>query len=158
MDEVVGERDIQLELKDRLRYNQIIEDKLRALAKAISNPKALFRTIQTMLLDLLTDIPDSWKDEDFENEMKIVIKERDVDVRPEWSGVKYSKEYCEANNIPITQKTKEINYFRLKNAIINLFDRRQLLIRRDKIEYTTGRKFETLNDLEDYNKKENEDI
>lgn len=143
--------DIQLELKDRLNYTQIIEGTIKSLKIALINPKTEFKTIQQLMLDFLTDIPDSWKDEDFQEEMKKVMKIRKIDVRPSFAGQKRSVESCKKLNISIIKEIKEINYFTLKNAIINLLDRRQMLIRREKIELTTGLNldFETLDKLEE---------
>jgi len=147
------ERDIQLEFRDRLRYNDILELKLKSLASKISNPRKDMRVIQSMLLDLLTDIPDSWKDDEFEEEMKHVMKKRKVDVRPTFGNAKISMNVCIENKIPIFREIREINYFRLKNAIINLFDRRQMLIRKEKIEYTTGLNLK-FGSIDDYIEKE----
>lgn len=142
--------DIQLELKDRLNYPHIIENTINSLKKALINPKIEFKTIQQLMLDFLTDIPDTWKDEEFEKEMEKVMKKRNIDIRPSFAGQKLSVEKCKEYNINIIKEVKEINYFTLKNAIINLLDRRQMLIRREKIEFSTGINLdiETIEELE----------
>jgi len=142
--------DLQLELKDRLPYQLILQKKLEKLSEFISNSDRPSKDIQSGILDFLTDIPDSWKDEAFENEMKKVINEKIIDIRPIYAGSKLSIEYCKKHGIPLTKKIRTINYFSLKNAIINLLDRLNLLIRKEKIEYSTGRNLDikTLEDLD----------
>jgi hypothetical protein len=143
------EETIQLELKDRIPYQKIIEKKLYNLSDLISNSKTPFQDIQHAILDLLTGIPDSWKDREFEIEMKSVIKHRRIDVRPSFAGYKLSIKHCIENKIPHIMLKPQIDYFKLKNAIINLLDRLDLLVRKKKIEYSTGKNVaHTLEDLD----------
>ena len=142
--------DIQMELKDRLNYPEIISASLLRLKKSIGETSKEKRINQRLILDFLTDIPNSWRDEAFVEELKGVITIKTVDIRPSFAGIKASYDYCKAHNIKITREVKKINYFKLKHAIINLLDRKNLLIRKEKIEYTSGENlnYETLEDLE----------
>lgn len=145
-----SEFDIQMELKDRLDYPKILTHSLLRLKKSIGETSKEKRINQKLILDFLTDIPDTWKDEAFVKELKGVMTKTTIDIRPSFAGIKASYNYCKRRNIKITTEIKKINYFKLKHAIINLLDRKALLIRKEKIEYTTGKnlKFETLEDLE----------
>lgn len=134
------EFDPQLELKDRINYPHILTTSIIAMKSSIRETKEFnLRKVQIMILDLLTDIPDTWKDEEFELELKKVVKIRNIDVRPVNAGVRLSTSACKRMGIQTIRQEKQINYFRLKNAIINLLDRRHLLIRKEKIEQSTGR-------------------
>lgn len=134
------EFDPQLELKDRINYPHILTTSIIAMKSSIRESQEFnLRKVQIMILDLLTDIPDTWKDEEFEAELKKVVKTRTIDVRPTNAGVKLSNSACKRMGIQTIRQEKQINYFRLKNAIINLLDRRHLLIRKEKIEQSTGR-------------------
>lgn len=141
--------DIQLELKDRLKYTDLIEKSIMNIKSAINSDTININKINTMIMDLLFDIPSSWYDEDFSRDVKSVIKIRSIPNVVMWAGVSLSKEYMEKHDLPMTKEVKEVNYFRLKNAIINLLDRRNMLIRKEKVEQSTGRnlEFETLDDL-----------
>lgn len=142
--------DIQMELKDRLDYPKILTHSLLRLKKSIGESSKERRINQKLILDFLTDIPDTWRDESFMKELKGVMTEKTIDIRPSFAGIKASYNYCKEHDIKTTTIIKKINYFKLKHAIINLLDRKALLIRKEKIEYTTGKnlKYETLADLE----------
>jgi len=141
--------DIQLELKDRLKYTDIIEKSIMNIKSALNSDIPNINKINTMIMDLLFDIPSTWYDENFSKDMNNIVKTRKVPNVVMWAGVSLSKEYMEKHNIPMTKDVKDINYFRMKNAIINLLDRRNMLIRKEKVEQSTGRnlEFETLDDL-----------
>lgn len=145
------EFDPQLELKDRINYPHILTTSIIAMKSSLRETKEFrMRKVQLLILDLLTDIPDTWKDEEFEEELKKVVKTRNIDVRPVNAGVRLSHSACKRMGIKTIRQEKQINYFRLKNAIINLLDRRHLLIRKEKIEQSTGRNLDIqhIEDLE----------
>jgi len=150
--------DIQLELKDRLKYTDLIEKSIMNIKSAINADNININKINTMIMDLLFDIPSSWYDEDFSKDVKSVIKTRSVPNVVMWAGVSLSKEYMEKHDIPLTKKVRDVDFFRLKNAIVNLLDRRNMLIRKDKIEQSTGRnlKYESLDELIDEMGEEDE--
>lgn len=152
--------DIQMELKDRLNYPEIISASLLRLKKSVGESSKERRINQRLILDFLTDIPNSWRDKAFVEELKGVITIKTVDVRPSFAGIKASYNYCKVNNIKTTMEKKNINYFKLKHAIINLLDRKNLLIRKEKIEYTSGENlnYATLEELEaEYDKEYRDD-
>ncbi len=145
----LDEWDIQLELKDRLPYPQILTASLISIKKALAQPDFKMSKIQALILDLYTDIPDSWMNKEFLDKLELCITEKIVDVRPSRRGKRMTVEYCVRNKIEVVGKHTQIDYFKLKNAIINLLDNLNMLIRKEKIGMTTGINLEilTLDDL-----------
>ncbi len=140
---------VQLEFKERLNYTEYIQHVIENINTSLNNEKTSMVKVQTMIMNLLNDIPDTWYDNKFEEDIKSVITKREVPNIIEFCGVPLSKNYMERHKIPLTKKVSEVNFFRLKNAIINVLDRRNMLVRKDKIEMSTGKnlQFETLDDL-----------
>ena len=152
---------IQFDLKERLDYPSIITSSLMTLKKANAEPKLNPSRVRNIIMDLYTDIPDSWYDDNFKEDLKNCLSTKLIDIRPEFSGVKMSLELCKENNIKTIKKIKEINWHKLKRAIINLLDRRSMLISREKIELSTGEnlEFPTLEELEkSWDWEEEEDL
>lgn len=145
-----SDQQIQFELKERLDYPSILTSALLTLKKANAEPTLNPSRIRNIIIDIYTDIPDSWYDTEFEKDIQNCLTVKFIDVRPEFSGVKMSIELCKQNNITTVKKTKDINWYRLKRAIVNLLDRRAMLVRREKIELSTGEnlQFATLEELE----------
>ena len=133
------ELDIQLELKDRLNYPFILTQNLLSLEKAYSNPDFDLDIIENLVIGLYTKIPDTWRDNQFEDDLEKSASVVKVDLRPQWGEIILSKQMCIKQGIPFEAERVIINYFKLLNAIINLLDRRGILIRKDKIEYSTGK-------------------
>ena len=151
-----AEIDIQLELRDRINYPHVLQSTLLHIKQAISNTEISPERIEDMMWDFFTDIPHSWYDEEFTVEVKRAFIQKTVDARPLWGDVKLSHEVCEKYNIAVTKTVTGINVYLLKNAIVNLLHRRDMLVRKKKVEYSTGKnlKFETLDDLAQYEGQE----
>jgi len=148
---------VQLEYRDRLNFIKTIENNLEKFINVATDPNMSNKEIQKTILTMLVLLPDSMKDPEFLEELKKVIKTSIIDVRPSRGRTKLSAEYCKAQKIPIVKKIKHINYFRLFNAIINLLDRRQMLIKKEKIELTSGKRLlKELKLLEELEKDEEE--
>jgi hypothetical protein len=92
-----------------------------------------------MMWDFFTDIPHSWYDEQFTDDVKKAFMQKTIDVRPIWGDVRLSKETCEKYTMALTKTITSLNIYLLKNAIINLLHRRDMLVRKKKIEYSTGK-------------------
>ena len=140
---------VQLEFKERLNYPEYLQNVIQNINTALNNEKISINKVKTMIMNLLNDIPNSWYDEAFEKDIKGVTKEKEIPNIIEFSGVALSLDYMKRNKIPLTKKVTDVDFFRLKNAIINLLDRRNMLVRKDKIEMSTGKnlKYESLDDL-----------
>ena len=141
--------DIQLELKDRINYTFIIQTTLLIIKRMMGKEDADENRIQEMMWDFLSDIPHDWSDKEFIDDVKRAFIKRKIDVRPIWGSAKISIDRCKELNMPIDKEINEMNPYLLKNAIINLLHRRDMLVRKKKIEYSTGKNLDvkTLDDL-----------
>jgi hypothetical protein len=153
-----SEIDIQLELKDRINYPHILQSTLLNIKRAIGKDELDLDNLENMMWDFYTDIPHSWYDKEFVLDVKKSFISRDVDNRPVWGGQKLSIEKCEELGLETKKTLVGINIFLLKNAIVNLLHRRDMLVRKKKIEYSTGRnlKFKTLDDLAEHEEENGE--
>lgn len=143
--------DIQLEMKDRLNYPLILETTMKNFKQAMTVDNPNVNKLNTMIIDFFTDIPSSWYDKEFADDVQKCVKTKKVPNKIRWSGVLMSEKYLEKHKIPKYREIKVFDYFSLKNAIVNLLDRLNMLVRKEKIEQSTGKnlKFETLDDLID---------
>jgi len=106
--------------------------------------------VEDLMWDFFTDIPHSWYDVDFTKDVQKAFTMKKVNNRPDWGGVPLSDETCRKYKIEIEKKIPVINIYVLKNAIINLLHRRDMLVRKKKIEYSTGKNLvDTLDNIED---------
>jgi len=148
--EEYSDMDIQLELKDRLNYTYILQASLLAVKRNMFQSEIDVEDLENQLWDLFTDIPHDWYDKEFIDEVKASFIKKQMDVRPKWGTTPLSIKYCKDNNIPLTKTISNLNPFLLKNAIINLLHRRDMLVRKKKIEYSTGKnlRFDTVEQLD----------
>ena len=149
---------VQLELKERLNYPEYLENVIKNINTAFNNEKISITKVQVMILNFLHDIPSSWYDKEFVQDIKGVVSVKEVPNIVKFGVSTLSKEYMKKHDIPLTKKVRNVDYFRLKNAIINLLDRLNMLVRKDKIERSTGKnlKYESLDELIDELQKEDE--
>ena len=129
---------IQLELKERINYTEIMEMSMRNEKEVIKSETFSISKLHLMIVDHLTDIPFSWYDEKFRDDIKNCIAKRTVQNVVTHGGTPLSKEYMERVGIPLTKSSIDVDYFKLKMACRNLLDRLNMLIRKDKIERSTG--------------------
>ena len=135
----VKEIDIQLELKDRINYPHILQTTILNIKRAIASGIVDLDKLEDMMWDFFTDIPHDWYDEQFSSEVRKAFIQKTVDCRPLWGIVKLSHETCLKHGLETEKKLTTVNIYLLKNAIINLMHRRDMLVRKKKIEYSTGR-------------------
>ena len=155
-----AEIDIQLELRDRINYPHVLQSTLMNIKRALMNTDIDMTKIEDMMWDFFTDIPHSWYDEQFTDDVKKAFIQKTIDARPIWGDVRLSKATCEKYNMPITKTITSINIYILKNAIVNLLHRRDMLVRKKKIEYSTGKnlKIKTLDELAQYEGQDDDDF
>jgi len=142
---------VQLELKERLNYPYVLLMTIRNLKNALNSEYVDVTRIQIMLMDFLSDIPSTWVDEEFNTDIAKCRKESVVPIVHKFAGQLLSAKYVEARGLAKERKHIQVDYFGLKNAIINLLDRRGMLVRREKIEMSTGKNLEvqSIDDLID---------
>jgi len=150
---------VQLELKERLNYPEYLENALKHIESAFSNEKISMSKVQAMILNLFYDIPDSWYNDDFVKDIEGVITTKEVPNIIKFCNTTLSQEYMKQQGIPLTKKVKSVNFFKMKNAIINLLDSLNMLVRKDKIERSTGKnlKYKTLDEMIEALEKADED-
>ncbi len=147
---------IQLELKERVNYPEIIQKGMLDQKAVIRESTFSMDKLNLMILDQLFDIPSSWYDKKFADEVKGVITIKKVKNNASHAGVQLSEEYMKDHDIPLMKEVKTIDYFKLKLAIRNLLDRLNMLVRKDKIEMSSGKNLsiESLDELIDSMEKE----
>lgn len=141
--------EIQLELKERLNYPEILQKGMLDQKAVLKDTNFSMGTLNKMILHLFYDIPHSWYDKKFAEEVKGVITKKKVKNKVYHAGVQLDKDYMKEHKIPLTKEITQIDYFKLKLAIVNLLDRLNMLVRKDKIEMTSGKNLsiESLDDL-----------
>jgi len=155
-----AEIDIQLELRDRINYPHVLQSTLMNIKRALANADIDVAKIEDMMWDFFTDIPHSWYDEQFTDDVKKAFVQKTVDARPVWGDVRLSVATCKLYDMPTEKVLTSINIYILKNAIVNLLHRRDMLVRKKKIEYSTGKnlKVKTLDDLASYEGQDDDDF
>ena len=143
--------EIQLELKERLNYPEILQKGMLDQKAVLKESAFSMNKLNLMILDQLFDIPHSWYDLKFDKEIKDVITKKTVKNKVYHAGVQLDEEYMKENEIPLTIEVTNIHYFKLKLAIRNLLDRLNMLVRKEKIEMSSGKNLsiESLDDLID---------
>ena len=119
-------------------YPNILTHTFLNLNRVIASKDADWQQVQTMIRNFHAEIPRTWRDKRFIEDMRSSVKKRVVDARPRFAGVPLDNETCKAAGIATTKTVYEVDYFAVKWAIVNLLDRLNLLIRKEKIEYSTG--------------------
>ena len=130
---------IQLELKDRLDYPYILTKSLFGIEMAYSEKDYDADKVEGMIWLLYHKIPETWKDKQFVDDVNNSVESKVVDVRPQFGKIKLNIELCKKQGLKINEKVEYIHYFKIFQAIINLMDRLNMLVRKDKIEKSTGK-------------------
>lgn len=97
---------------------------------------------------LIHNIPDRWKDQQFDKELSEAKVRMIYDIRPTISGYPLSFNYCEKRKIPVYQEVTYDDPWKQNSAIINLFERRGILSRPRFKEIMTGKKFDPTQETE----------
>lgn len=151
---------IQLELKDRLNYPYIITRAIFSIETALSDSEYDADKLEGLIMALFYKIPDTWKSKEFDDEINNAKEIKTYDVRPRYGTIPLDIKICKKMDIKIYEKREEINYFKIYHAIINLLDRLGMLVRKEKIERSTGKNLDAVNEneesLDDLIDKENE--
>jgi len=130
---------VQLELKDRLNYTYILTKALFAIDMAVNEKDYDADKVEGLIMLFYYKIPETWKDKQFIEDMNASKESKTVDVRPKFGQIPLNKELCEEYGLKIEEKVEYVNYLKILQAIINLMDRLNMLVRKDKIEKSTGK-------------------
>ena len=136
------QQEAQLTLKDRLNMPYLIANQILTFQKSLLAVENSEREIIEAIKGLVNMIPDSWKDETFKKDMEKARVKRKVDVRPDWCGLRASKEFCEKHGIQSEIEEEVDDWYKAFQACINLLDRRGMLTKNQVIEQLEGVSYE----------------
>ena len=131
-----------LTIKDKMNYPYLLAAQFLTIQKAILNREYSEEEINASILGLVSMIPESWMDDDWEKQEKDAKITKKIDIRPVFCGIPTSMEYCKDNGITIYEEEQTFDYYKLFHACVNLLDRRGIITRRAKIEKHLGERFE----------------
>lgn len=142
MSEVKGE-EAQLSIKDRLNFPYILANQILTFQKSILAEEHSEREIEESIKSFVNLLPDSWKDEQFNEDLEKAKTKRKVDKRPQVTAtIRMAEETCNELGIPAFVEEEAIDYYSLFQACINLLDRKKLLSRVRRVEKLEGIDFE----------------
>lgn len=131
-----------LTIKDKMNYAYLIASQFLTIQKAILNKEFSEREIKEAVQGLVEMIPDSWKDDSWEKDVKKAEKEIIIDHREYWCNVLQSvKSYVDFYGKSPFETVIEYDPSKLFHACVNLLDRRGMITRRSKTEKHLGEKF-----------------
>jgi len=137
-----AQNEAQLTLKDRLNMPYLIANQILTFQKALLALEYSEREIREAIEGLIHMIPDSWKDETFRKDMENAKVKVKVDARPDWCGLKASKEFCEKHGIASEVEEEGVDWYKAFQACVNLLDRRGMLTKNQVIEQLEGVSYE----------------
>lgn len=136
--------DSPLTIKDHLPYSYILTMELLTHMKSVLAEEHSEREIEESIMSLVSSITDDWKDEQFLKDKEAATKTKKVDVRPQITGViKMTEKTCLKLGIKAYKKVTVTDYFALKQACYNLFNRRKLLSNILRVEKLEGIELES---------------
>lgn len=135
----------QLTMRDRLPYHFILTQMILTFQKAILNIQYSAEELREAVEGFVNHIPILWRDEQFNKDLKKAQMLVYEDLRPVFCGIPADKEYCEKNGIPVERLVRTFDYFKVFNAVVNLLNRRHMLLKPQYKEIMTGiRAMETM--------------
>jgi len=137
------EFEAELTLKDRLNFPYLLANQILTFQKAILNLEYSEREIRDAIESFVHLIPQNWKDEKFEEELKAAIIKKQIDVRMEFCGVKPHLDYCKDNGIEPFKEQETFDYYKMFQACINLLDRKGMISKIITTDKITGVRYET---------------
>jgi len=124
---------------DRINFSYVLANQILTHQKAMLESE---KTAQIVIESFVSMIPDSWKDKKFRDEIKKAFVTIKVDNRPLCCGdIHMNEETCEKMGIEPWVDKKQLDYFAMQQACLNLLERRHLLLRKSFTERMTGRQF-----------------
>lgn len=117
----------QLEIRDKLPWNFLLAQFVLSYGKAILNIQYSAEELREAVEGIISMIPNTWKDERFYQDLEDAQIMIPTDNRPSFCGVTASEEWCEENGISTVLYVKSFEYFKVFNAISDLFNRRKML-------------------------------
>ena len=132
-----------LTIKGKIDFPYLLARQIITYQQAILNTEHSQREIQEAINGLVEMLPASWKDAEWEKEIKEAEVEEKVDVAPLVAGsIRMNEETCLSLGIPKWKIVKTNDSNKLFHSCIDLLDRRGMLSRVTKIEKMLGERFE----------------
>lgn len=130
----MSEFEAELTVKDRLNFPYLLANQILTFQKAILNMEYSEYEIREAIEGFIHLIPESWKDDKFQEEQDGAIIERKRDLRPSFCGLTASEQFCKTHGITAFEDEKVFDYYKLFQACVNLLSRRGLLSRKHRVE------------------------
>lgn len=127
-------REAQLTLRDRLNYLYFVGNQILVSQQASLGQEFTEKQVEIAIRNLRNMIPETWEDEKFREDMNNAKTNVMADIRPEFCGNKASLKFCQKHSIKHEKPTEHLDYDKVFQACINLFDRRDLITKKQKIE------------------------
>ena len=132
-----------LTIKGKVDFPYLLARQIITYQQAILNTEHSEREIQEAIAGLVEMVPNSWKDSEWEKEIKEAEVEEQVDVAPIVAGnIRMNEATCKELGIPKWKIVKTNDSNKLFHSCIDLLDRRGMLSRVTKIEKMLGKRFE----------------
>lgn len=135
------EREPSLTIGDRINYPYLLANQIQALINIQKKEAFEEEEIQVPINSLLHLIPNYLRDEAFEKELEEAKITETVDLRPSFGGVSLDDKVCEELGLPVSEKKEKDDPYKILLAIMNLLQRRKMLLRTQWIEEITGLPF-----------------
>jgi len=130
----------QLTMRDRLPYHFILTQMFLTFQKAILNIQYSAEELREAIEGFVNHIPVLWRDDVFKEELQKAQQLIYEDLRPVFCGVPADREYCAQNGIPTERLVRTFDYFKVFNAVVNLLNRRHMLLKPQYKEIMTGKR------------------
>lgn len=126
-----------LTLRDRINFPYLVAKQL-LIIQEFNVTQFAEKELIDAVRGFVASIPDSIKDDAFKKDEKGATITYYKDVRPSWCGELASFELCKELKLKSVEITVTLNPYKMLQAIINLLDRKNMIIRKQFIEKFTG--------------------
>jgi len=141
------DHEAQLALKDRINFPYLLANQILTVQKSIlvaDTSIASNREIREAINCLVHLIPNSWKDKDFDNDLKKAEIIEKIDIRPRFCGLPASVKFCEEHGLVSYKENTSFEYHKVFQACMDLLQRKQMLTKIQRVEKLEGIIFEEL--------------
>jgi hypothetical protein len=130
----------QLTIREKLPYHFLLATMILTFQKAILNIEYSSEELREAVEGFVNMIPFTWRDEQFEEDMQNAQIYLFQDQRPAFCGVVATEQICEDLHIDPYVYVLTFDYFKVFNAVVNLLNRRHMLLKPVYKEIFTGHK------------------
>jgi hypothetical protein len=125
-------------MRDRLPINFILTNALITIQKSILNIRYSSEEIREAIQGFVAMIPDSLKDEEFNEEIEGSKQIIEMDARPVFCGIPASDKYCKRRGVQTVHHIETFDFFKVLHACFNLLMRKHMLLKIQPKEIMTG--------------------